>query len=106
VKGKGYTVMWPEGSPKQRFDWQEGSIIVPPDRWFHQHFNTGKGEARYLAIRWGGRKFLMGKQFITDKSLKEGGDQIEYEDEDPMIRKMFEEALAKEGIESRMGQFF
>ncbi len=106
IKGTGYTLMWPEGAPKRRFDWQEGSIIVPPDKWFHQHFNTGKKEAAYLAIRWGGRKHLMGRQFITDKSLKEGGDQVEYKDEDPQVRRMFEEALAEEGVESKMGQFF
>jgi hypothetical protein len=97
--------MWPEGSPKQRFDWQEGSIIVPPDMWFHQHFNTGKEEARYLALRWRGQKHMMMKASRVDKSVKEGGAQIEYEDEDPMVRKMFEEALAKEGVESKMNQF-
>lgn len=35
-------------------------------------------------------------------SVKKGGDQIEYEDEDPVVRKMFEEDLAKEGIEMKM----
>ena len=25
----------------QRFEWQEGSMIVPPNAWLHQHFNTG-----------------------------------------------------------------
>jgi hypothetical protein len=31
-----------------------------------------------------------------------GGWQIEYEDEDPMIRKIFEEECAKSGAEVRM----
>jgi hypothetical protein len=31
-----------------------------------------------------------------------GGDQIEYEDEDQRIRRMFEEELAKRGVQSRM----
>lgn len=102
VAGKGYTLMWPEGSPKQRFFWQEGSIIVPPDKWFHQHFNTGKGEARYLALRWGSQRYRMGQEFGIEKSYKKGGDQIEYEDEDPEVRKMFEEELAKGGVASKM----
>jgi mannose-6-phosphate isomerase-like protein (cupin superfamily) len=106
VKGEGYTLMWPEGSPMQRFDWHEGSVIVPPDKWFHQHFNTGKEEAVYLAIRWWSKKHMMMKAPLPDKNLKEGGDQIEYQDEDPIVRKMFEEALAKEGIESKMAPYF
>ena len=39
---------------------------------------------------------------IVDRSVKEGGTQIEYEDEDPKIRQLFEAELAKRGIESRM----
>ena len=42
------------------------------------------------------------KGFGTDKSVKEGGDQIEYADEDPRIRQIFEKELAKEGLESKM----
>jgi hypothetical protein len=39
-------------------------------------------------------------------SIKLGGDQIEYEDEDPMVRRMFEEAIAQAGIESKMARFY
>ncbi len=103
VGGKGYSLMWPEGSPIQRFEWHEGSVIVPPEMWFHQHFNTGPTPARYLALRWNSRKHRMGgKEYGTDENIKKGGDQIEYEDEDPQVRRMFEESLAKEGIPSRM----
>jgi len=35
-----------------------------------------------------------------------GGGQIEYDDEDPIVRTMFEEALAKNGLESRMASFY
>jgi hypothetical protein len=35
--------------------------------------------------------------------VKEGGTQIEYEDEDPEIRRSFEEELAARGIQSQMG---
>jgi hypothetical protein len=105
IGGQGYSLMWPEGEPIKRFDWKDGSVVVPPDMWFHQHFNTGNTPARYLAIRAGGGKYprAWGRQDYTgDKSLKGGGDQIEYEDEDPQVRRMFEQELAKHGALSRM----
>ncbi len=34
----------------------------------------------------------------ADRSLKEGGWQIEYEDEDPEIRRRFKEALRGSGV--------
>jgi hypothetical protein len=34
--------------------------------------------------------------------VKEGGDQIEYEDEDPEIREIYEAELAKEGLTIKM----
>ena len=37
-----------------------------------------------------------------DVNIKEGGRQIEYEDEDPRIHELFEAELAKHGAESRM----
>lgn len=109
LSGKGYSLMWREGEALQRFDWGPGSLIVPPERWLHQHFNAGAGPARYLALRWGSKKFfgIMGEGSDRPfKDIKEGGDQIEYGDEDPMVRRMFEEALAEVGIESKMGRFY
>ena len=35
-------------------------------------------------------------------SVKEGGNQIEYEDEDPEVREMFEQELSKQGVELKM----
>jgi hypothetical protein len=105
IGGQGYSLMWPEGEPIQRFDWHDGSVVVPPDQWFHQHFNTGPIPARYLALRWGSRKYprpMGGDRGGTDVSVKEGGNQIEYADEDPKIRQMFEAELAKNGVKSKM----
>ena len=42
------------------------------------------------------------KSYGVDESVKKGGAQIEFEDEDPIIRRMFEEELAKQGLQSRM----
>ncbi len=104
IGGKGYSLMWPEGEEPKRFDWHEFSIVVPPERWFHQHFNTGRTPARYLALRANGRKFhqAFGKIWNVDESVKSGGDQIEYEDEDPAIRSLFERELAKEGLACKL----
>jgi oxalate decarboxylase/phosphoglucose isomerase-like protein (cupin superfamily) len=105
IGGQGYSLMWPEGEPVRRFDWQDGSVVVPPESWFHQHFNTGTTPARYLALRWGSQKYprpWTKKNYGVDESVKAGGDQIEYQDEDPQIRRMFEEDLAKNGAVSRM----
>lgn len=102
IAGKGYSFLWYDGEPKQRFDWREGTILVPGDSQWHQHFSTGKVPARQLALRWHGKKFRFGKRWGVDKDVKAGGDQIEYWDEDPDIRQIFEAQLAKEGLKSKM----
>ena len=100
--------MWREAEAIKRYTWRAGSLLVPPERWFHQHFNIGGEPARYLALKpFSSRKFPgLRKQWGTSESVKSGGDQIEYEDEDPRIRAMFEEELAKRGVENRMGSVF
>ena len=39
--GEGYSVLWEDGKEKIVAPWHEGSMFVPPDKWFHQHFNAG-----------------------------------------------------------------
>ena len=86
-----------------------GSLVVPPGGWFHQHFNSGAVPVRYLALRWGSQKYHetwgegRGK---ADVDLKLGGNQIEYEDEEPLVRKMFAEACAKTGVENLMEKYY
>lgn len=103
LSGQGYSLMWPSGAEKEQFDWQAGSLVVPPGMWFHQHFNTGPEPARYLAIRWGSQRFpLFSKRYGTNKSLKLGGDQIEYEDEDRDVAERFAAALKANDVENKM----
>jgi quercetin dioxygenase-like cupin family protein len=105
ISGKGYSLLWPEGRPRTRIDWQPGSMFVPPERWFHQHFNSGPTPARYLALRWGSRKFKLPSMWDEDKleiDVRAGGDQIEYEDEDPEIRRLFDAECRRSGAEVRM----
>ena len=80
------------------FPWKKGSLIVPPDKWFHQHFNSGTDPARYLALRWGSDKYGVRAVRMTHadhayESAEEGGDQIEYPKEDPKIMEIFREQL-------------
>jgi oxalate decarboxylase/phosphoglucose isomerase-like protein (cupin superfamily) len=107
LSGDGYSLLWPEGSDLKKVDWRTGSMVVPPNDWFHQHFNPGAEPARYLALRWGSKRYDMGGAIksgeeSSDVSVKEGGLQIEYEDEDPRILSTFEEETRQRGAESRM----
>ena len=102
LRGQGYSLMWLEGKPVERIDWGPGSMFVPPEAWFHEHFNTGNEPVLFLAIGWGSDKPKSGGKAYVYKSVKEGGDQIEYEDEDPNLHPEFEAALAKVGAKCQM----
>jgi len=108
LSGQGYSLLWPEGTEPVRVEWQPGSVVVPPSQWFHQHFNSGVGPARYLALRKGGGgryKFpIVFHDGEAGQSIKEGGSQIEYEDEEASIHQQFEAALAKAGARCAMGE--
>ena len=108
LKGEWFSVMWREGEELKRYNWHAGSLLVPPERWFHQHFNIGGEPTRYLALKPFSSRKVPGlrKQWGTSESVKTGGDQIEYEDEDPRIRQMFEDELAKRGVRSQMDGVF
>jgi quercetin dioxygenase-like cupin family protein len=93
-KGEGYSVLWPgPGVEGERAicPWSEGTIFVPPDNWYHQHFNTGAGEGRYLALH-----------ALPQFSGNPYRHQIEYPDEDPWIREHYETEIAKKGLKSLM----
>ena len=107
MSGEGYSLMWPEGEEPKRYEWHEGSMIVPPNLWFHQHFNTGTSPARYLAFKAEGVA-IRNAQGVPKAwiSRRLGGDQIDYADEAPRIRKWFQDALATRGLESRMDKAY
>jgi len=97
LTGEGYSVMWQEGQEKVIIPWREGSVFVPPNRWFHQHFNVGGTPARYLALH--SPRGLVGySERVEDRQR----DQIEYPDESPWIREKFDAELAKRGLKSLM----
>jgi hypothetical protein len=93
-------------------------VLVPADRQFHQHFNTGPQPARYLATAVGGLRYpttqaqrvsLLGASEgdtpAVSKSVKEGGDQIEYEDQDPRIHRIWLDDMRKNGAPPKMEKF-
>ncbi|MBI4288329.1 MAG: cupin domain-containing protein [Chloroflexi bacterium] len=106
LNGEGYSLIWPAGSPPTKIDWRKYSLFVPPDDWYHQHFNVGSQPARYLAITWGTWRVKMTKVRQQFNSAKEGGNQIEYADESPEIRKLFQAELARKGLKDKMDSFF
>jgi len=98
ISGEGYSLYWNKGEDYQRVDWQYGTLHSPPLRMWHQHFNTSDTPARYLAIALGSFRYpyLNDKKATIDRNYTVKSDiQIEYEDEDPYIRKLFEEERAK-----------
>lgn len=95
LSGDGFSLMWPEGGEKVRVDWKPGAFFSPPDIWWHQHLNISDHPARYLAFRWGSRKFSMPRLFQPDKRMGTGKSQIEYEEEEPEIRRDFDAARAE-----------
>src|SRR5919106_260917 len=95
--GEGYSIMWEEGKEKVVVPWHEASCFVPPNKWFHQHFNAGGEPARYLALH-PPMQFHGHAEKVEDRAK----DQIEYVNEDPWVREKFESELAKRRLTSLM----
>ena len=78
---------------------------MPPNGWFHQHFNSGATPARYLAFKHGSQRNAQGVMMCWI-SRRLGGDQLDYADESSFIREQFETALARHGLQSRMAPVY
>jgi quercetin dioxygenase-like cupin family protein len=108
VTGHGYSLLWYEGDEEfTRIDWRHGVVYAPADQQFHQHFNTAARPSRYLAVAYGGLRYPFTEErrqhFLgVDKSVSEGGRQIDYADEDPRIRELYEKELAASGLTCAM----
>ncbi|MQY14308.1 hypothetical protein SRB5_44720 [Streptomyces sp. RB5] len=113
VDGEGYTLLWYEGDQEfVEIPWRHGYMYTPPFWMYHQHFNTAPDPARYLACSLGSRRY----PFIALRrksaegqghvSVSKGGRQVEYDEQDPRIHRKFLEALAKNGVDSQMGDVF
>ena len=119
VTGQGYSLLWFEGEMDfLRIDWGHGVVFPPADRQFHQHFNTSAYPARYLATGVGGLRYPLtyaqrrsllgvkpGEKGAVSTSIKEGGDQIEYDDQDPRIHRLWLEEMKVHDVEPKMEKF-
>ncbi|MCZ6448067.1 MAG: hypothetical protein O6831_07485 [Alphaproteobacteria bacterium] len=111
VSGSGHSLFWHEGDEDYiRLDWGHGSVFAPTEMIYHQHFNTSGEPVRYVATAMGSTRypFSAEKKAIkmgVDVNVNDGGFQIEYEDQDPRIHRLYLEELAKNGVTCRMGEF-
>jgi hypothetical protein len=113
IDGEGYSLLWYEGDSEfKEIPWRHGFMYTPPFWMYHQHFNTCAQPARYLACSLGSRRY----PFISLRrksaegggatSVKQGGRQIEYEDQDDRVHRKFIEELQRTGVRSEMGDIF
>jgi oxalate decarboxylase/phosphoglucose isomerase-like protein (cupin superfamily) len=120
LQSSGYVLLWSKELGIRPYEaghsedvvevkWKAGSVYCPPGGWFHQHFNTGPEPARHLAIRYGSRIHPIGFKIADKRSddgvyidVKRGGTLIEYADEDPQIRRHYEDELKKTGVACEM----
>ena len=122
LTGKGYTYTWPatlgqtpwkdgKGELVKRQDYEPvGMVSAAPmgGNWFHAHFGTSKEPLRLSA--WfgpnapGRERGRPGEKAIDYGAIdiKEGGTAMPYYDEDPFLRKEYEETLKQDGVVSRM----
>ena len=111
LSGGGYSLLWDDGEADfTRVDWTFGTVFPPADKQWHQHFVTTNEPSRYVATGFGGIRYPTlgfrfdlvigkpGEKMGLSKSSKEGGNQIEYEDQDPRIHELWLSEMRKNGI--------
>jgi uncharacterized RmlC-like cupin family protein len=109
VTGEGYSLLWYEGDTERiQVNWHHGVLHSPPDNMYHQHFNLSSAPARYFAIKMGNYRYpitsRMDAQMRASVDVKRmRRDQIDYEDEDPAIRQIYERAMAARSFAERSG---
>ena len=121
LRGEGYTYNWPRefgftpwkdghGDEVRVQEYIAGGLVAAAPgggQWFHQHFGVGNKPLRVCNF-WGGpnavpNEFLNKKTGVSAlATTREGGQTIDYRDEDPFVRQQFEARLAESGMTSTM----
>ncbi len=109
LSGEGYDLQWKPGEkPGPGIQWKrcdfKKSSLMTNGRGGHQHFNPSGESARYLVLRYGNDRFGLqkGEPPQGESQGQARRPQIEYKDEDPRIRALFEKECAKRGVTSKM----
>lgn len=121
IKGQGYTYTWPKECGTQpwangfadqvrRQDYVAGGMVIAAPGggdWYHQHFGIGDEPLRQLVFYGTKSPFrfrgVAGQAVVSQNAnLKEGGQSIDYGDEDPFILQEFERMMGETGGTSRM----
>jgi mannose-6-phosphate isomerase-like protein (cupin superfamily) len=117
VTGKGYSLLWYEGQKEwERVDWRPGVVFPPVENQFHQHFVTSKEPSRYMATGTSNQRYPLteaartnsgtdNEQGAVARSVKDGGGQIEYEDQDPRIHALWLEEMEKNGVTPQFDKY-
>jgi hypothetical protein len=92
--------MWKDGEEPRRFDWSEGSVISPSAGYWHQHYNTGKEPAKFVALH---ASVALGGDAEKGDSTK-GLEQIDFAYEDSALREMYIAECERNGVEVKMLQ--
>ncbi len=105
LNGQGYSLMWPpelgttpfadeKSDHVQTIHWKEGTLVIPPLNWYHQHFNSGGEAARFVKLGgWNNDLYPFTTTLVSDPSRVE----IDYPEEDSKVREIFAEELGKTG---------
>jgi len=104
IGGHGYTILQsPTMDQTVKIPWGPGTVFVPPEGWWHAHYNTGPEPWDWLRVGWGSEKPKPGGgTYDYSRTPQEGGDQMAFDDMDPAVHRAFEEELAKVGIKCLM----
>src|SRR5439155_5642064 len=85
LKGEGYSILWPDGGEDNKIkeDWGPGTLIVPPNWWWHGHNITSREPGRHVALKVSSRKNMVSRTHeltTVSRSLHPDGQSMSYAD--------------------------